>query len=247
MQQRSALPVPAAETEAALLSVLLSADSARAGATELPTADQTHRMASLALENEQFRTPAPGSQHARILVVDDESTIRLVLAKYLRTRGFEVATAESGDAALEALADSKFDLMLCAVRMPGLSGVEIVPSALEADPDLGIVMLSAVNDASTATEAMSQGVLDYLTKPVELGGLHGAVTRALQKRAQLREQVAAQTRDLELQRTQLREVAVATLEMLVATMEAKDALRRGRSARIGELAASVADYMGLAP
>src|SRR5436190_24051106 len=106
-------------------------------------------MTSLAVDQDSFSSQP--EVPARILVVDDESTIRLVLAKYLRTRGFEVATAESGDAALEALAESKFDLMLCDVRMPGLSGVEIVPSALEADPDLGIVMLSAINDAPTAT------------------------------------------------------------------------------------------------
>ena len=65
----------------------------------------------------------------RILVVDDESTIRLVLSRYLVTRGFEVETAESGDAALDALSRARFDLMLCDVRMPGLSGVEILPRA----------------------------------------------------------------------------------------------------------------------
>ena len=66
----------------------------------------------------------------RILVVDDESTIRLVLSRYLVTRGFEVETAESGDAALDALSRARFDLMLCDVRMPGLSVVEILPRAL---------------------------------------------------------------------------------------------------------------------
>ena len=116
-------------------------------------------------------TDIASSSSARILVVDDEDTIRLVVSKYLRTRGFDVATAESGDAALQMLAGSRFDLMLCDVRMPGRSGVEIVPDALDAYPDLGIVMLSAVNDAPTATEALAHGVLDYLTKPIELSVL----------------------------------------------------------------------------
>lgn len=194
---------------------------------------------------------------ARILVVDDEATIRLVLAKYLRTRGFDVATAESGDEALETLAGSKFDLMLCDVRMPGLSGVEIVPAALETDPDLGIVMLSAVNDAPTATEAMAQGVLDYLTKPIELQALHAAVTRALHRRALLKEQrrveraireeVSDRTKELELEKAHLRDLTVSMVETLVTAMEAKDVFQRGHSARVGELAASIADYMGLAP
>ncbi len=213
-------------------------------------------MTSLAVDHSSMlssRADAP----IRVLVVDDEDTIRLVLAKYLRTRGFEVATAESGDAALETLAGARFDLMLCDVRMPGLSGVEIVPTALETDPDLGIVMLSAVNDAPTATEAMSQGVLDYLTKPIELQHLYDAVLRALHKRTLLREQrrverairdeVADRTRELEQEKAHLRDLTVTVVETLVTAMEARDVFQRGRSARVAELAASIAEYLGLAP
>ena len=213
-------------------------------------------MTSLAVDNSSMlssRADAP----IRVLVVDDEDTIRLVLAKYLRTRGFDVATAESGDAALEVLASARFDLMLCDVRMPGLSGIEIVPTALETDPDLGIVMLSAVNDAPTATEAMSQGVLDYLTKPIELQHLYDAVQRALHRRTLLREQrrverairdeVADRTRELEQEKSHLRDLTVTVVETLVTAMEARDVFHRGRSARVAELAASIAEYMGLAP
>lgn len=214
-------------------------------------------MTSLALEHGQQVPSNRPSDTARILVVDDEDTIRLVLAKYLKTRGFDVVTVESGDAALEALAGARFDLMLCDVRMPGLSGVEIVPAALERDPDLAIVMLSAVNDAPTATQAMAYGVLDYLTKPIELQELHRAVTRALHKRTQLREQrrvertirdeVAARTREIEQETTHLRDLSVSVVETLVVVMEAKSAFQRGHSARVAAMAASIADYMGLAP
>jgi len=213
-------------------------------------------MTSVALDDGLMSSPRPTSA-ARILVVDDEDTIRLVLGKYLRTRGFEVATAESGVAALETLSGARFDLMLCDVRMPGLSGVEIVPNALEADPDLGIVMLSAVNDAPTATEALSQGVLDYLTKPIELEHLYAAVNRALHKRTllkeqrrverQVREEVAERTKELEREKAHLRDLNVSVVEMLVSAMEAKDVFQRGHSARVAELAASIAEYMGLAP
>ncbi|MEX2179742.1 MAG: HD domain-containing phosphohydrolase [Gemmatimonadaceae bacterium] len=205
-------------------------------------------------------SPAPSLQPvpvARVLVVDDEPTIRLVLAKYLRTRGFEVTVAESGDAALEVLSGGRFDLMLCDVRMPGLSGVEIVPAALEAQPGLGIVMLSAVNDAPTATSAMSQGVLDYLIKPIELQQLYEAVTRALHKRSlqqeqgrterAIREEVEARTRELEREKSHLRDLTVGIAESLVTAMEARDVFQRGHSTRVSELAASVAEYMGLAP
>lgn len=214
-------------------------------------------MTSLALEDPHRDSLPQPSGPARILVVDDEDTIRLVLAKYLRTRGFEVDTADSGGAALEALAGATFDLMLCDVRMPGISGVELVPRALAVDPDLGIVMLSAVNDAPTATEVMAQGVLDYLNKPIELKVLLDAVNRALRKRTLLKErgliedavrdEVAQRTRELELEKARLADLTVSVLESLVTAMEAKDVYQRGHSARVGELAASVADYMGLAP
>ena len=214
-------------------------------------------MTSIALDNTMDRTTTAPAAKTRILVVDDEDTIRLVLAKYLRTRGFEVATAESGDAALETLAGAKFELMLCDVRMPGLSGVEIVPSALEADADLGIVMLSAVNDAPTATEAMGHGVLDYLTKPIELQHLYEAVQRALHKRTllkdqrrferEIREEVAERTRELEMEKAHLRDLTVTMVESLVGAMEARDVFQRGHSARVAQLAASMAEYLRLAP
>jgi putative two-component system response regulator len=207
-------------------------------------------------EHPPVSTSLPATK-TRILVVDDEDTIRLVLAKYLRTRGFDVTTAESGGAALEALAESKFDLMLCDVRMPGLSGVELVPAALEAAPGLGIVMLSAVNDAPTATEAMAHGVLDYLTKPIELQHLYEAVQRALHKRMlvseqgrferAIREEVEERTKELEREKAHLRDVTVNVIETLVNAMEAKDVYQRGRSARVGESAASIAEYLELAP
>ena len=213
---------------------------------------------TMAVLEEPVSTAARAADSARILVVDDENTIRLVLAKYLRTRGFDVSTAESGDAALEALANGgKFDLMLCDVRMPGLSGVELVPAALEIDPGLGIVMLSAVNDAPTATEAMAQGVLDYLTKPIELKDLYDAVQRALHKKMlvteqhkferQIREEVAERTRELEQEKAHLRDLTVSVVETLVTAMEAKDVFQRGHSARVGDLAASIAEYMELSP
>lgn len=219
-------------------------------------------MTSLALDTSGVESsPSGGSVSSaapiRILVVDDENTIRLVLARFLGTRGFEVATADSGDAALEMLSASQYDLMLCDVRMPGLSGVEILPAARRIDPSLGIVMLSAVNDAPTAAEAMGFGVLDYLIKPVELNQLHGAVNRALHKRGLLREQlrveaairdeVASRTAELKREKAHLHELTISVVESLVTAMEARDVFQRGHSARVAEIAASVAEHLGLAP
>ena len=191
----------------------------------------------------------------RLLVVDDEENIRTPLSAFLRSRGYDVHTAESGARALALLSEQKFMLMLCDIRMPGLSGVEVVPHAMRADADLAIVMLTAVNDAPTATEALSQGALDYLMKPIELSDLEAAVERALHKRSMaieqrniermIREEVALRTTELEAEKHALRTLTVNVAETLINAMEAKDMYLRGHSQRVAELSASMAEELGL--
>ena len=191
----------------------------------------------------------------RILVVDDEETIRLALRKFLRSRGYEVEIASSGDHALQILEKESFALMLCDVRMPGMTGVQIVPQAIERDQDLAIIMLTAVNDAATATEVLSSGATDYLMKPVELADLQQAVDRALHKRLELmeqrrldkliREEVALRTAELEREKESLRLMSISIAETLINAMEAKDLYLRGHSQRVAELAGQLAQELGL--
>ena len=193
----------------------------------------------------------------RVLVVDDEESIRRAIGKFLRSRGFEVVTADSGMEALEQLSQQSFVLMLCDVRMPGLTGIEVVPRALQLDGLLAIMMLTAVNDAPTATEAMSNGAMDYLMKPVELADLEQAIVRALHKRAlmieqrrverMIREEVVQRTEELEREKTALRDLTVRIAETLINAMEVKDVYLRGHSQRVAELAASVAEELNLSP
>jgi len=191
----------------------------------------------------------------RLLVVDDEDAIRTSLARFLRGRGFEVITADSGLTAVAALAQEKFVGALCDIRMPGMTGLELVPKALAGDPDLAIVMLTAVNDAPTATEALGLGAMDYLMKPVELTDLAAALERALHKRALsieqrkveriIREEVAAQTDELRRERKNLDATVVGIVTALVRVQETKDIFLRGHSDRVADLAASIASVMGL--
>jgi putative two-component system response regulator len=191
----------------------------------------------------------------RVLVVDDEVPITSAISRFLRTRGYEVETAASGNAALEWLEVETFSLVLCDVRMPGMSGVEVVSRALAVDQDLAVMMLTGVNDAPTATDALSRGALDYLLKPVELTDLEQAIERALHKRGLLierrnvermiREEVASRTAELVEEQRVLRELSLGTVQALINAMEAKDIYLRGHSERIAELGASIADELGL--
>lgn len=189
------------------------------------------------------------------LVVDDEETIRTALMRFLRNRGFTVTGAASGQAALDEIAKGGFSLMLCDVRMPGMTGVEVVPQAIELDPDLAIIMLTAVNDATTAREVLSHGAIDYLMKPIELADLQLAVDRALLKRSDaiekkrlerlIREEVALRTAELEQEKESLRRLTVSIAETLINAMEAKDVYLRGHSQRVSEVAGLIACELGL--
>lgn len=183
-----------------------------------------------------------------LLVVDDEEQIRNALKRFLDGQQFSVHTAASGQEALSVLQQQDIALMLADIRMPGMSGIDLVPQALELTPDLAVVMLSAVNDATTAALCMQRGAMDYLTKPIELDDLGRAIQRALRRRAALIE-----SRHLEVQlkeewareRTEAHRVTVATLEALVNAMEARDPYLRGHSARVADLAATIAAHMSL--
>lgn len=194
-------------------------------------------------------------QVRRILLVDDEELIRSAIAKFLRSKGYEVTTCDSGPAALDALEREKHVLMLADVRMPGMTGLALVPAALAVDPELAVMMLTAVNDAPTATEALAHGAMDYLMKPIELADLAAAVDRVLHKRElaieqrkverMIREEVAAQTEELTRERALLDTVVVDVVRALVTAQEAKDPFLRGHSDRVSDLAASMASHLGL--
>ena len=128
---------------------------------------------------EREREPRAGAGARRGRRGDDPPRAREVPARP-RLRG---QTAASAAEALARLGEARFELMLCDVRMPGMSGTDLLPHALAVDPDLGVLFLSAVNDAPTATAALSTGALDYLTKPVELAELLAAVERVADRRA----------------------------------------------------------------
>ncbi len=191
----------------------------------------------------------------RLLVVDDEETIRLALAKFLRVRGYDVDVADSGTLALEMLKARRYALMLCDIRLPGITGLELVPQVHELDPDLAVVMLTAVNDKLTATESISLGAMEYLTKPVDLQDLLGAVQRVLHRRdfaveqrnveRLIRDEVSRRTTDFERARGVVIEATVDAIAKLVSMHEGNDLFLAGTSLRVAALARAIAEEMGL--
>lgn len=192
---------------------------------------------------------------AAVLVVDDEAAIRNALQKFLGQRGYEVSLAGTAAEAVAAARRQRLSAILLDMRLPDRSGMDLLPDLLDADADLAILMLTAVNDATTAALCLQRGATDYLTKPLDLDDLDAALRHALRRRATrieeqslqhwLKEEVAVRSAELRRERAKLEQVTTATLEALVNALEAKDQYLRGHSARVADLAALVAAELGL--
>jgi putative nucleotidyltransferase with HDIG domain len=189
-----------------------------------------------------------------LLVVDDEEAIRNAMRKYLTQQGYEVAVAATGEEALDVLRRQKITGILLDVNLPGTNGIDLVPQIMELEPTVALLMLTAVNDATSAALCMQRGALDYLLKPIDLAHLGRAISRALERRHTLlegqqinqwlKEEVALRVAERRLEQATQERISVATLEALVNALEAKDPYLRGHSARVADLSASVAAHLG---
>jgi putative two-component system response regulator len=189
-----------------------------------------------------------------VLIVDDEEAIRNALRKFLVLQGYEVAIAATGEEALAILQRQKITGILLDVNLPGINGVELVPQIIDLEPTVAILMLTAVNDATSAALCMQRGALDYLIKPIDLGHLGRAIHHALQRRHTvlegqqinqwLKEEVTTRVTEKRLEQANQERISVATLEALINALEAKDPYLRGHSARVADLSAMVAAEAG---
>jgi DNA-binding NtrC family response regulator len=121
----------------------------------------------------------------RILIVEDDERTRDMIASFLGEDGFECSTASDGEVALKMLAESAFDVVLSDIRMPNLDGIGLVQRAREIDPALPVVLVTGESVFDTAVLAVQHGAFDYIVKPFSLQELQSAVTRALERRAEL--------------------------------------------------------------
>ena len=130
---------------------------------------------------------AQGTPSHRVLVVDDERSMRELLSIVLRREGYEVTLAENGGTAVEQLERARFDLLISDVKMPDMSGVDVLRAAKRIDQDILGIMITAFASADTAIEAMRLGAHDYLSKPFDVDELKIKVRNALEQR-QLRQE-----------------------------------------------------------
>src|SRR5271170_1894664 len=126
----------------------------------------------------------------RILVVDDEESIREFFEIMLKREGYEVFTAPNGKEALEALKRQPADLIISDIQMPEMSGMELLSKVREMDPEMVVIMITAFGSTETAVEAMKLGAYDYVLKPFKIDEVKIIIRQALEKRSLRMENVA---------------------------------------------------------
>jgi DNA-binding NtrC family response regulator len=123
----------------------------------------------------------------RVLVVDDEKHQRDILKVILDSEGYETLAARNGRHALEILRDQPFDVILTDLKMPDMSGIELLTELLRIQPGLCIVLMTAHGSIHSAVEAMRKGAFDYLTKPLERDEMLVVVGKAMERSHLVRE------------------------------------------------------------
>jgi DNA-binding NtrC family response regulator len=131
---------------------------------------------------------------ARILVVDDELNMRVVLAAMLKKEGYEVATAANGQEALNILKEGQVSVVATDLRMPGLDGMELLQKIMQYDHALPVIILTAYGTVASAVDALKKGAFDYITKPFEQDELKTVISKAVRTR-QLDDGLPAPTGD----------------------------------------------------
>ncbi|SPE30034.1 Response regulator [Candidatus Sulfotelmatomonas gaucii] len=194
---------------------------------------------------------------ARILVVDDEKPVRTMLATALERQGYTVEQASGGREALEALELNNFNLVLTDIVMNDVNGIALLERIHALQPNLPVVMVTAVHDISIAIDSMRRGAYDYLLKPFERDQLLSTVERALSHRQALEEtqnyhqsleqMVRARTEMLRHAMEDLEHSYDVTLEALGDALDLKDSETEGHSKRVTAYAIALARAMGIPP
>jgi two-component system response regulator HydG len=134
------------------------------------------------------------SDQATLLVADDDAAVRLSLERTLSREGYVVVLAPDGQAALDRLREGGVDLLLSDLKMPGLTGLELLKLAKELAPDVDVIILTAFGTVEEAVRAMKDGAIDFLTKPLQRAQLLRVVRQALERRALIQQNRALQQR-----------------------------------------------------
>lgn len=157
-------------------------------------------------------------EDAYILVVDDEGAIRYSISKTLQRVGYQVHTAASGEEALEMMQRQEYDVVLTDIRMPGLSGVDLLAQIKEQAPDAVVILLTGYASLETAIESLRLGAHDYLVKPSSSQDIRNSVAQGIER-----------SRNMKHRRILLRSIRENVEELTGETLELETSAAKTKS------------------
>jgi two-component system response regulator AtoC len=180
---------------------------------------------------------------AKILIIDDEKRMCIVLKQALENELTAVTTADSGEAAMAAMEIDRFDVVLSDMKMPGMSGMDVLRKVKQESPDTEVMLMTAYADTQSAVEAMKTGAYDYIIKPFEIAELRHKIDNILEKRRLATENIQLKKqlrKKYSLENMVGKSGAMQRVYELVEKVSASDAtvLIRGESGTGKELVAS---------
>jgi response regulator RpfG family c-di-GMP phosphodiesterase len=201
-------------------------------------------------------TPLAHSGTLRVLIVDDEASVRKVMAAVLAQIGLPCERAASGEEALHILESQRIDAVISDLQMPGMSGMELLAKVRQNYPQMVFLVVTGVDDIRVGIQAMRQGADDYLVKPLQVDAniVLASLTRALHVkhleqevenyRHHLEEIVAEQTQQLREALHGIERSYDHTLEVLGAAIDLRDSPTAGHSRRVFLYSIEIAKAMG---
>jgi len=196
-------------------------------------------------------TPSPDA--TRILVVDDDPSVRDVIHVLLREEGYACTPVENAEAALDAMRLAEYPLVICDVRMPARDGFWLLDQLRECQPDTAVIMLTAFGDTEAAVQCLRNGAADYLLKPPKVTELVRAIERALGRRRldlarqryrrSLENRVQEKTAELSRALESLQSTYSQTLWTLVAALDAREHETGDHSQRVVRYTLAIARRM----
>ena len=192
---------------------------------------------------------------SRVLIVDDEKSMRITLAEFLRKEGYEIDSASDAFEAFQMLNESEYDIVVTDIIMPRITGIELLEKIREKSETIQIIIMTGEPTVETAVKAVQKGANDYLTKPIHrdvfLKTVKHAerVKRLIDEKAELEKQNQRYQKNLEdivVERTNALQGAMqGIISLLSSVVEARDPYTAGHQRRVGNLSAAIGEKMGL--
>ncbi len=187
-------------------------------------------------------------EEIRVLVVDDEESTRRLLHQKLSKEGYQCQETGNAKQALNKLKNNPVGLVILDIKMPGKSGIELLPEIKASYPDTAVVMATATTDINIAIQCLKQGAYDYITKPFNLDEVILSVEQALEKRRlelenkeyrqHLEDKVSEQTK-------KIRASFLGAITALAYALEAKDKYTGGHSQKVADISVAIAKELSL--